>query len=793
MTDAAERWERIADAFHDALEQPPERRARFLDTLARTDADLVAEVRSLLDAADRDSRRLDGVKVTAAREEGDETLTVGSRIGAWRIAGFVGAGGMGEVYRAERADGAYRQVAALKVLKTTAVEHLERFHAERQIVAGLQHPGIARLLDGGVTEQGRPWMALEFIEGLPIHEWCRVKGLGLETRLGLFRQVCDAVSHAHANLVVHRDLKPANILVTNDGQVKLLDFGIAKLIAADPSAAAEMTRAAPLTPEYAAPEQLDGRPVTTATDVYGLGITLFELLAGERPFDLRNLPLSAALKTLLHETPPAPSTVAARSGNAPVPPRLIAGDLDAIVAKALRKRPSDRYATANAFKSDLERYTRKEPVSARPDSASYQLVRFVGRHRLGVGVAAAIAVLLVAFTVRLAQERTRALQAEANAREEAQAARDVSDYVISLFEAADPDRTGGRPIDPRVLVDQGHQQLEQRLGASPATKARMLGTLALLYCRMGVVKECRADAESALKIVGPAGDMDARASGLEAIARVNFQESRFPESESAARELLQLLESQPGTPARALSYGLDVLGQSLMEQSKNTEAMAFYERSLALQRHADGSLGRDSCETRIRLARLYADAGRRDEAAQIAEETLTLARAEPVDEAVYRRVLIDYADTQYALGNTERQMWANGEALTITTRVYGPDSTETMRVENNFATALNEMGRARDAIPHIENVVKVSRATGLSESPDFAVSLSNLGAILESVGEYERAEAAAREALAIVSHHSRDEAVMISMTCYNLSRILTFRHQIPEALRLLNAEVPAGI
>jgi serine/threonine-protein kinase len=230
-----------------------------------------------------------------------------------------------------------------------------------------------------------------------------------------------------------------------------------------------------------------------------------------------------------------------------------------------------------------------------------------------------------------------------------------------------------------------------------------------------------------------------------------------------------------------------------MEQSKNTEAMAVYERSLALQRHADGSRGRDTCETRIRLARLYADAGRRDEAAQIAEETLTLARAEPVDEAVYRRVLIDYADTQYALGNTERQMWANGEALTITTRVYGPDSTETMRVENNFATALNEMGRARDAIPHIENVVKVSRATGLSESPDFAVSLSNLGAILESVGEYERAEAAAREALAIVSHHSRDEAVMISMPGYNLARILTFRHQIPEALRLLNAEVPAGL
>ncbi|HKY93182.1 MAG TPA: serine/threonine-protein kinase, partial [Nevskiaceae bacterium] len=743
MTDAAERWERIADAFHDALEQPPERRARFLDTLARTDATLVAEVRSLLDAADRDSRRLDGVKVAAPRAAGDETLEAGARIGAWRIAGLVGSGGMGEVYRAERADGAYRQVAALKVLKAAAVEHLGRFHAERQILAGLQHPGIARLLDGGVTEQGRPWMALEFIEGLPIHEWCRVKGLGLDARLDLFRQVCDAVSHAHANLIVHRDLKPANILVTNDGQAKLLDFGIAKLIAADAAAAGEMTRAAPLTPEYAAPEQLDGRPVTTATDVYGLGITLFELLAGERPFDVRNLPLSAALKTLLHETPPPPSTVASKRDSPPLPPRLIAGDLDAIVAKALRKRPSDRYATANALKDDLERYARRETVSAQPDSASYRLARFVGRHRVGVGVALAIAVLLVAFTVRLAQERTRAVQAEARARAEAQAAREVSDYVLSLFEAADPDRTGGKPIDPRVLVDQGHRQLAERLDTSPATKARMLGTLALLYCRMGVVQECRADAESALKIVGPAGDMDARASGLEAIARVNFQEMRFPESEAAARELVALLESQAGTPDRALAYGLDVLAQSLMEQSKNAEAMAVYERSLALQRNADGSLGRDSCETRIRLARLYADAGRRDEAARLAEETLALAGSEPLDEGLYRRVLLDYADTQYALGNTERQVWANAKGLEITLRVYGPESTETMRVENNFATALNEMGRAREAIPHIENVVRLSRATGLAESPDFSVSLSNLASILESVGEYERAEAPA--------------------------------------------------
>ncbi len=261
---------------------------------------------------------------------------------------------MGEVYEASRADGNFEQRVAIKLLQREAAAQMVRFQAERQILARLEHPGIARLYDGGVTEDGRPFMAMEFVEGRPITEYCQITHATFEQRLALFVQVCDAVAYAHRNLIVHRDLKPSNILVTPNGAVKLLDFGIAKLLDAQ---RARVTQAAatPMTPICAAPEQLTGGAVTTATDVYALGLLLFELLSGTHPWMGSDTPVLQAMRTVLQRPAPSLSRTAEAQPNAPVPARLLRGDLDAIVAKALRKEPGDRYATVEAMKLDVER------------------------------------------------------------------------------------------------------------------------------------------------------------------------------------------------------------------------------------------------------------------------------------------------------------------------------------------------------------------------------------------------------------------------------------------------------
>ncbi|MEJ1961405.1 MAG: serine/threonine-protein kinase [Gammaproteobacteria bacterium] len=302
--------------------------------------------------------------MSAQEEHVRGDLPEGTRLGPWRLLHLIGRGGAGEVYLAVRADGAFQQKAAIKVLHRGAVAETTRFKVEREILARLEHPGIARLLDGGVHADGRPYMVMEYVEGVSLTEFCDAGSLDLDSRLKLFIEVCDVVALAHRNFVVHRDLKPRNILITQDGRVKLLDFGVAKLLDAVAGPAAEKT-SAPLTPDYAAPEQLTGQPITTATDVYALGVVLFELLTSRKPFHNTAMPVAHAVRSVLQEVPPAPSRAARLLESARVPARRLEGDLDAIVAKCLRKEASHRYENVDALELDLRRHRRSEPVSAR--------------------------------------------------------------------------------------------------------------------------------------------------------------------------------------------------------------------------------------------------------------------------------------------------------------------------------------------------------------------------------------------------------------------------------------------
>lgn len=473
-------WEEIEAALDAILSLPePQRRPECLRLSGNNQA-LRRELLSLLACVGGDDPVLDHSVTPVLMEESGHTGSVpaGTRIGAYRILDLIGSGGMGEVYRAERADGQFEQQVALKLMQPGGSGYLERFQFERQVLARLDHPGIAHLLDGGVTSDGRHYMVMELVHGRPVIDWCREKRCSLAQRLRLFGAVCEAVAFAHRNLIVHRDLKPANVLVTEDGAVKLLDFGVAKLL--DP-VRGEQTQNAPLTPSYAAPEQLTHGVVTTATDVYALGMLLFELLTEDRPWHLGNLPLAIGLEKVLRDVPPRMSDVAKKRSDPPVPATALRGDLDAIVAKALRKEPEHRYETVPALQLDVECSQRAEPVSARSHARMYILGRFLRRHRV-----AALTVTLV-MTLVLGAAIAVTFQAQRATREAARATA-ARNFLVTVFNASDPRKLSSRPrgqITAKELLDANADRIDREFANDPRTRVEMLGIVSTIYRELG--------------------------------------------------------------------------------------------------------------------------------------------------------------------------------------------------------------------------------------------------------------------------------------------------------------------
>lgn len=505
-----EEWDRIKVLLAEALDRPPAERQAFLEAACRHDAHLHAEVASLLEAyASADAA--DALESPFADAHRTIPSLAGRRLGPYRLLHVIGQGGMGAVYVAERADGQFDQRVAVKLVPPhlATPELLRRFRSERQILAHLDHPHIARLYDGGVTDEGIPYLVMEYVEGIPVTAYCERHHLSTDQRLRLFRTICDAVAYAHRNLVVHRDLKPSNILVRDDGQVKLLDFGIAKLLNEDEAAARTELRA--MTPEYAAPEQILGGTVTTTTDVYQLGVLLYELLTGRRPYDLRERSPREAERVICYQEPERPSEAILASPQAGRHPRAeqeklrqrLAGDLDTIVLKALQKEPDRRYGSVELLRDDLWRHEHNLPVLARKDTFGYRASRFVRRHRLAVGAASTVLVLLVAV-VALAVHfaLTTAAQSEAirterdRARTEAAKAEQINIFLQRVLSAADPFQEG-RDVRVVDVLEGAAARIETELAGQPDVAAAVYRTLGITYQNLGLY----AEAESILNAV----------------------------------------------------------------------------------------------------------------------------------------------------------------------------------------------------------------------------------------------------------------------------------------------------
>jgi len=632
---ANERWQRVSELFGAALDRPAEDREAFLRASCGGDDELRREVESLVAAQERAGGFLsspalvDVQPTTSSVPPGLE----GRHIGPYRVVGLVGQGGMGAVYRAVRDDDVFQKTVALKLVHAGAgPEARRRFSAERKILARLQHPNIAAILDGGTSAEGQPYLVMEYVEGERIDAYCASHGLGVRQRLSLFVTICRAVGYAHQNLVVHRDLKPANVLVGGDGQPKLLDFGIAKLLAPDADGVAPRTATQfpMMTPAYASPEQLRGQAVTTTSDVYSLGVVLYELVTGERPYRVASESPERTIDAVCRTEPQLPSAAAravAGTGRPPIPPGELVGDLDTIILQALRKEPERRYPSAFGLAEDVQRHLDGRPVRARGDGVGYRLGKFVGRHRLAVASAALLLVTLVGgFATTLWQWR----RAEANRLRAERRFTELHELARSfLFDFHDAIANLPGATEARQLVVERATRYLDSLASEAQLDVGLRRELAEAYQRLGDIQggggegslgktaAALASYEKALALrqallahPGEEADAVAMASLEKKLSRVLAVTGDWSGAEATARSGAARLESLMGRSRADLRGEAASLYQTVgfMEKQRGNEAGALADlgKALALIR-AFGDSHPDDLSARERRARIEGD------------------------------------------------------------------------------------------------------------------------------------------------------------------------------------------
>lgn len=792
-------WGRIEELFFRALEMESSQRSAFLDQVSREDSALGAELDKLLAV----HLRLKTVDATgrpdALRGPGD--LTGGTRIGAYEIDILIGRGGMGEVYLADRADAQYEQRVAIKIMRPgrESAELVRRFKTERQILARLQHPHIATLLDGGLTEAGQPYLVMQYVDGETITDYAHRLGLSRVERVQLFLVVCEAVQFAHANLVVHRDLKPSNILVDRQGSVRLLDFGVAKLLDVPGWSGSATADLLMLTPEHAAPEQFLGTPVTTATDVYALGVLLYELLAGTRPFQF--VPPIELHRAVCEGEPDAPSRAAegrrADAGPPPVPASDIEGDLDAIVLKAIRKEPERRYPSVSDLAEDLRRYLSGFPVQARPDALSYVAGRFLRRHRGGVAAVLAIAAALTALTLvsvrsaALSREQTRLIA------EERDVAVEVSGFLEDLFEAPDPLAVNAARRDTlriSALLDESATKVRDAFVDRPALQARLLTVLGRAYRSLGLSEQSLSVLEEALsaqRAGEDASDVDAaateRALGvtlgelgrngeaeallrsaalrleadsiqhrderiktLGALANVLQAQGDYAGAEDTYRHSEMLAVAEFGPDAPEVAVQLSNLANALQARAKLDEAEAAARRSLAIQ---EAELGPEHPRVGASLNNLGSILLARrayQEAEGIYARVLEIVRATlPTPHPVVATVLNNVAVTQLHLGRLEEAERNMREVLEMRRALFGNDHRSISESLINLGSVLKRQGRHDEALAlDLEATERMVTALG-SDHPAVATVHNNVGVSYHLAGRHEEALAIHETALRI--------------------------------------------
>ncbi|MEM7583610.1 MAG: serine/threonine-protein kinase [Acidobacteriota bacterium] len=761
------RWLRVEELFHDALDQPEAARRQWLAEACGEDSELHEEVASLL-ASGEDSERVEqavrgGFELAAAIPQGDTVANIGPD----RVIREVGRGGTGVVYLAER-EGEVRQRVAVKVIKRgmDTDEILDRLRRERQILADLEHPNIARLIDGGSTADGRPYFAMELVTGETLEAYCDRHRLSIEQRLRLFVEVCSAVQYAHQKLVIHRDLKPSNILVTAEGMPKLLDFGIAKLLAPT-----EHTRTATglqlLTPEYASPEQLRGQALTTATDVYSLGVVLYRLLTGRPPYRLSGQargemerlvctaeatrPSNATTAPLAEEDSPE-ELASRRATRAPALARRLRGDLDNIVLMAMRKEPERRYPTVGQLAEDVERHLELRPVRARPSSFSYRMGKWARRYRAAV-VAGGLAVTsLIGGLIATVHQARVAERHRQHAEEQTVRAETVSSFLIELFRLADPGEARGNEVRAREILDRGAAKIEQ-LAGQEAVQSQLLSTMGQVYKNLGLYRPSAALYEQAVDVRREiaAGSEDVEvARSLAEHADVLLELGELDRAEEQLEQALITQRRELGERHPDVATSLDVLGVVRFSRGDLEGSGQLFEQAVQMREELLGERDADTARSLNNLASVRFQSGALAEAETLfrrATEILRELEGDAHPDTIYYRS--NLATVLFASGDLDAAEVLHQQLLADRRRLLGEDHPDLAYSLNNLADVARARGDFATAVADFELAAELLAGALGALHPRRGAVLLNLGDSLLAAGARERAELTFHEALAV--------------------------------------------
>lgn len=814
-----DRWNQADRLFDAALDLPQEQRAPFLDEACGGDEELRQLVDRLLASTETKELNLapgggrqgavwDGLldDLRAQPSEGDDL------VGRYRLVRELGRGGMAVVFLGQRADGQFEQQVAVKRIQQgiASPEGIRRFEQERAILARLRHPNIAQLLDGGVDSEGRPYLVMEHVDGQPIDRYCDSHRLTLRQRLELFLQVAHAVDAAHRNLVIHRDLKPSNILVTGDGYAKLLDFGIAKLLAEEDGASGlNLTRtdARVMTPIYASPEQVRGEVVTTASDVYQLGLLLFLLLSGRWPYRLgENTPVEV-LRAICDDEPARPSTAVTRSAVYQAPagaPRLgpeevgearsttggrlkrsLAGDLDNIVLKALRKEPDRRYRSVAQFIDDLERFLAGRTVAARPDTFLYRAGKFARRNRAAVATACAAVLLLAAlavfYTARLTQQRDRATAAAAEAKQ-------VAGFLRGLFGISAPTRSKGERITAREMLDRGAARVEAELSGQPALQAEMMTLMGDVYRELALYDEAKPLLEKALDLrqAEPGDSSLELAESLHSSAQLDEAEGRVDQALAAYSHALEIRRAalDRGDPevAPQVAATLNGLGRVQELQGEFAAAEASQRRALEIQEKVLGKGHAEVGLTLMHLGEVLKEVRQHEEAKSYLERALgTLERHFEPDHPHIAQARVLLGDTLRFTGDNSAAKAQYEAALSVVETAYGQDHPEVAVVLNKLGNLLIAMDDRPAAIRLHLRALAIREAAYGRDSISVAGSLNNLGRAYWNDHQLDKARVHLQRSLELKQRVLGEDHVDVANSLLNLAGLLHQSNRLEEA------------
>ncbi len=764
----------IQDLFCKGIELDPADRASFLTRMCGRDADLRDEVADLIESHEHAPDLLEesAAELLAGLSPTDHQESMeGRSLGPYRIDRKIASGGMGEVWLAERIDGEFEKKVAVKVIRRglDSKEIQRQFHRERQTLARLEHANIARLLDGGTTDDGRPYLVMEYVEGKPIDAYCDEKSLSTRDRLELFREVCSAVDYAHHRLILHRDLKPTNILVTKSGEVKLLDFGVAKLLEPETDGARNNTTVPEfrfMTPEYACPEQLRSEASTIASDVYSLGVILYELLSGRRPHTSQGCSIYELERSIYAGDPVRPSTAITRVEDVIAPDgttrlkltpeavsrkrglspqrlrRYLAGDLDSIALKSINQKPGDRYASVEQMSEDIQRHLAGVPIIARNSTLRYRAAKFVTRNKATVAAAFALIVSLMGGIIGTAWQAHLAANERDAARIEARKADQINHFVQEMLAAVDP-RRDGRKVTMQEVLDAAAIRVDTELGDEPEIRAAIHATIGQSYAGLGLYDEAETHLGEALELIrglhGP--EHEEVAEMLNNLATAFYAKGDYERAEPFVREALTIQEHLLGDRNAAVAQSLNNLGAIRQARGDLAEAETMIRRAVALRRELLGDESLETAESLNNLGNIIRQKGDLESAVQLARKVLTIRRTH------YNS---DHPDIAQSLGNLSVILASRGEmeeaeelyrkALSMNRRLLGEDHPDVALGLYNLASLL----RMRNDQVGAEPIYRESLDTWRRSLPEthwrIAMGQFALGTCIAAQKRYDEAE-----------------------------------------------------